>query len=156
MSITLNPKGGIPRKLLHLAGHDDFDIGREHARLLDAARHNKKRFIPALYQIVNVSPLICTPDIDVAEGTFAPAYWLHVKTNQPVIWNGFVWSHRADGSHSSVQSFIEGVSRNRGKMPEIFNGCLTMFNADGSRTICRYALGTCIAATTLQARPGLI
>ena len=156
MSFTLDHKGETPRKLLHLPHGDVIDITREHARLIDLAKHNRKRFIPSLYQIVNVSPLICTPDLDVAEGTFAPAYWLKTTTNQPMIWNGFVWSHRADGTRSMVQSFIEGREKNRGAMPEIFNGCLTMFHEDGARTICRYALGICIAATTLQARPGLI
>jgi hypothetical protein len=140
------------RKILSLPRPPQMSLQARHEKIFQEARRNKKHFIRSLYQVVNVSPEL-TPDTPLpypwkmAESDCAH-YFLSPVTNQPVVWNGVVWSYRADGSHHTMQHFVEGVDAFGGRPPRIFNGVCNMYAYDGSIIVCRYALGVCISVTT--------
>jgi len=118
-----------------------------------------KKLIAALHQVVYISPALepekplPAPWNIVAE----PLYFLGQTTNQPVVFNGFVWSSFADGTRHRMQHFVEGADIYGGRPLHIWNGTVYMQSADGSYLICHYRMGRCVAVRgTRPQGPGVI
>ena len=123
-------------------------------RLRQAQDPSRRPACAAFDLIVHISPALESEYfVPVTWGRESnPQYFLDPVTHQPIVLNGFVWSHYRNGSRSRVQYFVAGVDLYGGGPLRIFNGVVNMRAIDGSILICQYRLGRCLAVTGRQAR----
>jgi len=111
----------------------------------------QRRIIPALNLIVHISPDVQPEEPLPAPWAYdvEPIYFLGSE-NQPVVWNGFVWSHYGDGTRHRVQQFFEGADIYGGRPLKIWNGVVYMHSPDGSVQVMTYRLGRCLSVSSRQ------